>query len=76
MATTTLRRFNKSGYEILDAEIDRGEVVIWSVNPMTPRLGDVFLIESAGRPYDAVVEDVVLVKGGWSATCRVEGPVS
>ena len=75
MALSELRSFNPSGYEILDDEIGRGRVVIWSTARVTPRQGDSFLIESRGRPYDAVVEDLTLLKGGWSATCRVEGPV-
>lgn len=73
MTTTTLRPFNDSGYEILDDDIHRGQVVIWSVVPVTPRVGDVFLIESRGRTYEVAVEALDLVKGGWSATCRVEG---
>lgn len=74
MSTVELRSFNPSGYEILDDGIGRGQVVIWSTAKVTPRLGDSFLIESRGRPYDAVVESLVMLKGGWSATCRVEGP--
>jgi hypothetical protein len=73
MTATVLRPFNDSGYEILDGDIGRGEVVIWSVQPLTPRVGDVFLIESRGRTYDVAVETLSLLKGGWSATCRVEG---
>jgi hypothetical protein len=67
-----LRRFDASGYEILDDEIARGEVVIWSVNPTVPRLGDSFLIESEGRLYDVAVAELVTLRGGWAATCRVE----
>jgi len=70
MADVALRAFNASGYEILDDRIARGEVVIWSVDPLVPRIGDSFLIESRGRAYDASVEDLTLLRGGWSARCR------
>ena len=66
------RRFNPSGYEILDDEIARGELVIWSVSPVVPRIGDLFLIESGGLAYDAEVEQLARVRGGWSAICRAE----
>jgi hypothetical protein len=75
MADAGLRPFNDSGYEILDDAIGRGELVIWSGNPVTPRLGDEFLIECDGRAYDAKVEHLAVVKGGWSAKCRTT-PVS
>jgi hypothetical protein len=71
MADLALRPFNTSGYEILDDGIARGEVVIWSAHPVTPRLGDELLIESGGRLYDAAVEALATFRGGWSATCRV-----
>ncbi|MDB5419098.1 MAG: hypothetical protein JWP50_2517 [Phenylobacterium sp.] len=70
MADAGLRPFSDSGYEILDDGIGRGEVVIWSVDPVAPRLGDEFLIECDGRAYDAEVEQLTVVKGGWSAKCR------
>ena len=72
MADLALRPFSDSGYEILDDGIGRGEVVIWSVDPLVPRLGDEFLIESGGRAYDAVVRELATFRGGWSATCRVK----
>ncbi|HSV03383.1 MAG TPA: hypothetical protein VLI41_09270 [Phenylobacterium sp.] len=67
-----IRPFSKSGYEILDDNIERGELVIWSVSPTKPRIGDSLLIESGGRPYDAAVGEVRTFKGGWSATCRAK----
>ena len=71
--TAELRAFNASGYEILDDDIALGRVVIWSVAPTRPRIGDVLLIESDGRPYDAAVEELVSFRGGgWSAACRAE----
>lgn len=70
-----LRPFSKSGYEILDEGVGRGELVIWSISPTTPRVGDTLLIESGGRPYDAAVDEVRTFKGGWSATCSVEPAV-
>ncbi|THD80951.1 MAG: hypothetical protein E7812_05965 [Phenylobacterium sp.] len=67
-----LRSFNSSGYEILGDGIARGEVVIWSVDPVRPRIGDIFLIESGGHAYDAAVEQLTELNGGWSARCRAE----
>jgi hypothetical protein len=72
MADLALRPFNASGYEILDDGIARGEVMIWSVDPVTPRLADEFLIESGGRAYDVAVTGLATFKGGWSATCKVK----
>jgi len=71
--TAAIRPFSDSGYEILDDEIARGQVVIWSVHRLTPRLGDSFLIESDGEFYDVAVVELVTFQRGWSATCRVEG---
>jgi hypothetical protein len=69
-----IRPFSDSGYEILDDAIAEGQLVIWSVDPVIPRLGDSFLIESDGRLYDVAVVELVTFRGGWSATCCVEGP--
>ncbi len=69
-----LRPFSESGYEILDQDLlTRGEVVIWSVDPLIPRLGDLFLVESAGRTHEVQVTELVTFKAGWSATCRMAG---
>jgi hypothetical protein len=72
MATAELRSFNPSGYEILDDDlVSEGVAVIWSVSPVTPRLGDSFLLECEGRLYDVEVETLATFRGGgWSATCR------
>ena len=72
MAELAIRPFSDSGYEILDEGLARGEVVIWSVARLTPRLGDEFLIESGGRTYDVAVRELATLRGGWSATCRVK----
>jgi hypothetical protein len=69
--TAAVRPFSDSGYEILDDDIARGEVVIWSVDPVTPQLGDTFLIECDGRPYDVEVVELVTFRGGWSAKGQV-----
>jgi hypothetical protein len=69
-----LRLFNESGYEILDQDLaTQGQVVIWSIDPLTPRLGDLFTIESDGRVHEVSVEELVTFKGGWSAKCRLLG---
>jgi len=69
-----LRPFSESGYEILDENLAlHGQAVIWSVDPLVPRLGDLFLVESAGRTHEVEVVELVTFKGGWSATCQVTG---
>jgi hypothetical protein len=71
MSALAIRPFNTSGYEILDGGIGRGEVVIWSVAPLRPRIGDEMLIESGGRPYDVAIDEIRSLKGGgWSAKGR------
>jgi hypothetical protein len=67
-----LRPFNASGYEILDEGLAaRREVAIWSVDPLVPRPGDVFTIESGGVVHEVAVVQLTTLKGGWSAICRV-----
>jgi hypothetical protein len=71
-----LRPFSQSGYEILDEDlIATGEVVIWSVDPLPPRIGDLFLVQSRGATHEVQVAALKLVKGGWSALCRIYGLV-
>ncbi|WP_395671124.1 hypothetical protein [Phenylobacterium sp.] len=75
--TEALRAFNASGYEILDEDLaTRGEVVIWSIDPLTPRLGDLFTIESDGRVHEITVHELTTFKGGWSARCRIYAALS
>jgi hypothetical protein len=72
-----LRPFKDSGYEILDdALLTTGEVVIWSVDPLHPRIGDLYTIESGGCVHEVEVASVTKVKGGWSARCRLYGLLS
>ena len=72
-----LRPFNESGYEILDDELlTKGEVVIWSVAPLHPRIGDLFTVESDGAVHEVKVETLTLFEGGWSARCRLYGLLS
>ena len=68
-----LRAFSSSGYEILDDELAaRREVTIWSVNPLVPLIGDVFIVESCGVTHDVVVIELTTFRnGGWSARTRV-----
>ena len=67
-----LRPFSESGYEVLDEELDtRREVAIWSVDPMAPRLGDLFTVESRGVVHEVAVVQITTFRGGWSALCRV-----
>ena len=67
-----LRPFSDSGYEILTDELKaRREVTIWSVDPVRPRLGDLFMIEDEGLLHDVAVIEVATFQGGWSAVARV-----
>ena len=69
-----LRPFDESGYEILDDELlTKGELVIWSVNPLHPRIGDLYTVESGGSVHEVEVASVSIVEGGWSARCRLYG---
>jgi len=71
--TLTIRAFAESVYEILDERLaETGDVVIWSVDPLVPRLGDRFTIESEGRIHDVGVYALSTFRGGWSATCRAD----
>ena len=70
MSALATRPFDSSGYEILDDGIAQGELVIWSVNPVRPRIGDELLIESGGRAYDVAIEEIRSFKGGWGAKGR------
>lgn len=72
-----LRPFNDSGYEILDEDLlTKGEVVIWSVDPLPPRPGDLFTLESHGALHEVQVDAVTTVTGGWSARCRLYGLIA
>jgi len=69
-----LRPFNESGYEILDADLlTTGELVIWSVDPLPPRIGDLYTLESHGALHEVQVDAVSIVEGGWSAHCKLYG---
>jgi hypothetical protein len=71
-----LRPFNESGYEILDADLmTKGEVVIWSVDPLPPRVGDLYTLESQGALHEVEVDAVTVFGGGWSAHCKLYGLV-
>ena len=69
-----LRPFNASGYEILDQDLmTRGELVIWSVDPLRPSVGDFYTVQSGGGLHEVVVDEVTSVQGGWSAHCKLFG---
>jgi hypothetical protein len=69
-----LRPFNESGYEILDENLlSTGELVIWSIDPLPPRIGDLFTVESHGAVHEVEVDELTLVRGGWAARCRLYG---
>ena len=67
-----LQPFSGSGYAITDGGLNsRREVAIWSLDPLAPRLGDVFTVESRGVVHEVAVVRTSTFKGGWSAVCRV-----
>ena len=71
---TAIRAFAESAYEILDERLaETGDVVIWSVDPLVPRLGDRFTIESEGQVHDVEIYALTTFRGGWSVTCRADG---
>jgi hypothetical protein len=71
-----LRPFSESGYEILDDDLlTEGRLVIWSVDPLPPRIGDLFTVESHGAVHEVEVVQLATVKGGWSAHCKLFGMV-
>lgn len=71
-----LRPFNPSGYEILDEDLlTKGELVIWSVDPLTPRVGDLYTVESHGSVHEVQVDALSVFQGGWSASCKLYGLV-
>ena len=71
-----LRPFNESGYEILDEDLmTKGELVIWSVDPLPPQLGDLYTVESHGAVHEVQVDQLTTFKGGWSARCKLFGMV-
>jgi hypothetical protein len=67
-----LKPFSQTGYEILDDDLEiRREVTIWSVNPLIPRLGDIFIVDADRVTHDVAVIEITTFRGGWSAICRV-----
>ena len=46
-------------------------MAIWSVDPLTPKLGDLFTLESRGVVHEIAVVQLTTFRGGWSAVCRV-----
>ena len=67
-----LRSISESGYEILDQALDaQRQLTIWSVDPLVPKLGDLFTVESRGVVYEVTVVRLIAFRAGWSALCRV-----
>lgn len=72
-----VRPFHESGYEILDEDLlTKGELVIWSLDPLEPRIGDLYTVESGGSVHEVEVATLTRLKGGWSAVCRLYGLLS
>jgi len=69
-----LRPFNPSRYEIRDQNLlTSGELVIWSINPLPPRIGDTYTVQCGGGVHEVEVDEVMTFKGGWSAHCKLFG---
>jgi hypothetical protein len=70
---TTIQAFRESGYEILDERFaETGDVMIWSKDPLIPRLGDRYLVATGGDVHELTVYTLTTFRGGWSVTCRAE----
>jgi hypothetical protein len=39
---------------------------------VTPRLGDLYLIDTGGDVHELAVYTLTTFRGGWSVTCRAE----
>ena len=64
--------FSTGGYEIRNADLDlRREVAILSADSLTPRLGDLFTVETRGVVHEVAVVELARSGVGWSALCRV-----
>lgn len=71
-----LRPFNESGYEILDDDfLAKGELTIWSIDPLPPRPGDLYTLQSHGALHEVQVAEVQHLERGWSARCTLYGLV-
>ena len=46
--------------------------MIWSRDPVVPRLGDRYLIATGGEVHELAVYTLTTFQGGWSVTCRAE----
>jgi hypothetical protein len=69
----TIQAFRESGYEIMDERFaETGDVMIWSRDPVVPRLGDRYLIATGGEVHELAVYTLTTFQGGWSVTCRAE----
>ncbi len=67
-----LRPFAEGGYEVLDVDLAASrEVEISSLDPFTPKLGDLFTVESHGVVHEVAVVRLSTFKDGWSAVCRI-----
>jgi len=71
-----LRPFSESSYEILDDDfLAKGQLTIWSIDPLPPQLGDLYTLESHGKLHDVQVAEVRRFQHGWTARCRLYGLV-
>jgi len=71
-----LRRFTAGAYAIVDDDfLTTGEVTIASGDPLPPRLGDLYTIESHGKLHEVQVAETQQLPGCWTARCKLYGLV-
>lgn len=69
-----LRPFHESSYEILDGDFPiNGQLTIWSIDPLPPQAGDLYMIESHGKLHEVEVTEVRRFTRGWTARCKLYG---
>ena len=67
-----LKPFSECGYDIVDDGLNtRREVAIASLDPLAPRHGDLFTVESRGVVHELAVIATSTREGRWRAICRV-----
>lgn len=71
-----LRPFHESSYEILDDDfLSNGHLTIWSLDPLPPQVGDLYMIESHGKLHEVQVAEVQNFGRCWNARCKLYGLV-
>jgi hypothetical protein len=67
-----LQTFSQCGYDIVDDGLrTRRELAIESADPLAPRLGDLFTVESRGVVHELAVIRTSQRHGRWCVICRI-----